>query len=305
MQYLDGGHWDVEPQKCVFGEVYQKVMSSLKEVGYTVQSRQINSDGWLPQKRERLYFVGFRKDVACNNFKWPEAPTRNTCLKDILDSDVEELRRCQLSVAQWTAVQKSATWQSGGDLLRLAQLEGHARTLTSSYKASFACTAELVSTNEDREHGLERPRFFTRRECARMMGFPETYVFANQHSENRAYHQLGNAVCPPVIKAIAEREIVDWLQLHEATERCVVLDDLDLSISIGSCCVKIDGQEGLSDGDVEAAVQKLNSTAGDVSSVLQHFSEAASTVPAWRQRWERLERKSAKKKKHKKEKNQG
>ena len=29
---------------------------------------------------------------------------------------------------------KSATWQSGGDLLRLAQLEGHARTLTSSYK---------------------------------------------------------------------------------------------------------------------------------------------------------------------------
>lgn len=33
MQYLDGGHWDVEPQKCVFGEVYQKVMSSLKDVG--------------------------------------------------------------------------------------------------------------------------------------------------------------------------------------------------------------------------------------------------------------------------------
>ena len=31
MQYLDGGHWDVEPQKCVFGEVYQKVMSSLKD----------------------------------------------------------------------------------------------------------------------------------------------------------------------------------------------------------------------------------------------------------------------------------
>lgn len=31
MQYMDGGHWDVEPQKCVFGEVYQKVMSSLKD----------------------------------------------------------------------------------------------------------------------------------------------------------------------------------------------------------------------------------------------------------------------------------
>jgi hypothetical protein len=29
---------------------------------------------------------------------------------------------------------------------------------------------------------LQRPRFFTRRECARIMGFPEDYVFANEHS---------------------------------------------------------------------------------------------------------------------------
>lgn len=33
MQFLDGGHWDSDPQKCVFGEVYKKVMSSLEELG--------------------------------------------------------------------------------------------------------------------------------------------------------------------------------------------------------------------------------------------------------------------------------
>ena len=32
MQFLDGGHWDSDPQKCVFGEVYKKVMSCLEEV---------------------------------------------------------------------------------------------------------------------------------------------------------------------------------------------------------------------------------------------------------------------------------
>lgn len=31
MQYLDGGHWDSDPQKCVFGEVYKKVVACLEE----------------------------------------------------------------------------------------------------------------------------------------------------------------------------------------------------------------------------------------------------------------------------------
>ena len=44
-------------------------------------------------------------------------------------------------------------------------------------KASFACTAELVSDPQ-----LERPRFFTRRECARLMGFPDKCLLGNEHS---------------------------------------------------------------------------------------------------------------------------
>ena len=33
MQFLDGGHWDADPQKCVFGEVYKKVISCLEDFG--------------------------------------------------------------------------------------------------------------------------------------------------------------------------------------------------------------------------------------------------------------------------------
>ncbi|CAK9035313.1 unnamed protein product [Durusdinium trenchii] len=199
MQFLDGGHWDADPQKCVFGEVYKKVISCLEDVGYEVQSKQINSDGWVPQKRERLYFVGFRRGLPlAKDFQWPEPPANGRSLEEVLES-AEMAQCCELTEAQWRAVQKSSTWLSGGAPLRFAQLEGKARTLTSSYKASFACTAELVSDPQ-----LERPRFFTRRECARLMGFPDKCFLGNEHSENRAYHQLGNAVCPPVIKAIAE-----------------------------------------------------------------------------------------------------
>ncbi|CAE7779459.1 scrFIAM, partial [Symbiodinium pilosum] len=68
------------------------------------------------------------------------------------------------------AVQKSSTWVRGGAPLRFAKLQGVAGTLTASYKSSYACTAELVSAEDA---SLARPRFYTRREFARLMGFPD------------------------------------------------------------------------------------------------------------------------------------
>lgn len=44
------------------------------------------------------------------------------------------------------------------------------------------------------------PRFFTPREFARLMGFPESFILPKQ--EGLAYRQLGNAVCPPLISAL-------------------------------------------------------------------------------------------------------
>eukprot|EP00439_Symbiodinium_sp_Y106_P053773 s1972_g7.t1 len=174
--FLDGGHWDADPTKCRNGEVYTRVLRCLEEVGYTVQTAQLNSEGWVPQKRARLYF-------------------------DVLEPEGSpEVIRSELTESQWTAVQKSSTWARGGESLRFAKLDGAVGTLTASYKSSYACTAELLAPVDA---NLSRPRFFTRREFARLMGFPEHHVFANPHSENRAYHQLGNAVCPPVITAIA------------------------------------------------------------------------------------------------------
>ncbi|CAK8988536.1 Hypothetical protein (Fragment) [Durusdinium trenchii] len=97
------------------------------------------------------------------------------------------------------------------------------------------------------------------------------------------------------------QEIVDWLRAHEATEACVVLDDLDLSPSLGKSCVIVNGQEALTDADAESAVEVLTTDAGDVSELLKAFVQVGEEM-AWRHRWEMLERKAAKKKKKKKEK---
>ena len=60
----------------------------------------------------------------------------------------------------------------------------------------------------DLEKG-QNPRFYTPRECARIMGFPDSFVVDDVcKAENRVYHQLGNAVCPLVIEALG-KSIVD------------------------------------------------------------------------------------------------
>lgn len=48
----------------------------------------------------------------------------------------------------------------------------------------------------------ERPRRLTPRECARLMGFPESYEIPV--SDTQAYRQFGNSVVVPAVTAVAE-----------------------------------------------------------------------------------------------------
>ena len=90
-----------------------------------------------------------------------------------------------------------------------------AQTLQASYKGGYLVYSQFVPQavrNEagGAEHGgaeqtphsqtppLETPpRYFSPRECARLMGFPESFLL--NKDEGHAYRQLGNAVCPPVV----------------------------------------------------------------------------------------------------------
>jgi len=161
----------------------------------------------VPQDRERVFIVGFRDDLAaraCQTFEWPAPPPGGGgTVRGVLEkSGSVEAKSCELTEPQWSAVQRSSTWQSGGAGHRFVDPEGLASTLTASYRSSFANVAQLVGPAES---GRERPRFFTRRECARLMGFSDDHALGNLQCPNRAYHQLGNSVCPPLIQAIASK----------------------------------------------------------------------------------------------------
>jgi DNA (cytosine-5)-methyltransferase 1 len=56
----------------------------------------------------------------------------------------------------------------------------------------------------DQSHLNKNPRKLTPRECARLQGFPESYV-VDAVSDAQAYKQFGNSVCVPVIRAVANQ----------------------------------------------------------------------------------------------------
>mmetsp|Transcript_118964 Transcript_118964/g.381178 ORF Transcript_118964/g.381178 Transcript_118964/m.381178 type:complete len:628 (-) Transcript_118964:246-2129(-) len=143
---------------------------------------------------------------------WPELPVLDTSLAQVLEGpEVDNDTQNMLSEEQFAKLQTSSEYMQDPEK-RLAQLHAKARTLTSGYRGGIR--SEFVF-----RVGAPRPRYFTVRECARLQGFPESFVHCGSEGlpdRNRAYHQLGNAVCPVVVAAIAAC-VLSAIGLHRGT----------------------------------------------------------------------------------------
>ncbi|KAJ3218188.1 hypothetical protein HDU67_006450 [Dinochytrium kinnereticum] len=225
------------------GETFALILSHLRGEGYHVHWRVIDAADFLPQVRKRVYFVGLREDLAASAdaFEWPIAKPSTQTLRDILDPDPPAadliLTDRQISVVMSTrAFRPSNGHAHGGWTWRTADVDGKARTLMSSYKSAFRLCSEFVpvplpplSPSSNRNDLIRPLRFYSPKECARIMGFPDT-IFGElwaKDSERRAllgeedgplpapnafYHMIGNAVCPPVIRAIGEPLVAQCVQ---------------------------------------------------------------------------------------------
>ena len=194
------------------GRVLASVLVELAGNGYKAFHKVINARAILPQQRERLYIVAFRCEEgshaahpeeeeenarlrkAAAAFKWPELKVVPRCVREVLDEKVN-FAEYRLTEHQRSKVMASKDWAGGH---RVARLEGGARTLMASYKHSYHLYSEFVPVGDD----TKELRFYTPRECARLMGFPEAFRVGESANRNHWYHQCGNAVCPPIIAAI-------------------------------------------------------------------------------------------------------
>ncbi|HWP00623.1 MAG TPA: DNA (cytosine-5-)-methyltransferase [Methylococcus sp.] len=180
------------------GRTWDTIKNVLDELGYNVRHRVVDSRPWVPQKRERVFIVALHRDVyGEQRFEFPDPPDPETgpVLGSILEPEVADKYRKSEHV--WDYLQtyaKKHAAAGNGFGYGLVGPEDVTRTLSARYYKDGS--EILVET----EHGRP-PRMLTPRECARLMGFPDS--FRIPVSDTQAYKQFGNAVVVPVIAFLA------------------------------------------------------------------------------------------------------
>lgn len=70
------------------GETLRIILKELSDVGYHVDYKVLNSENYgVPQFRERIYFVGIKKDLLKKPFRWPETTDIPNIQDYLIDTD--------------------------------------------------------------------------------------------------------------------------------------------------------------------------------------------------------------------------
>ena len=247
------------------GRTFKIIMETLDELGYTVADAHFNGtrdpkiiDGqnFLPQHRERIVLVGFRKDLnIAGNFSLVKIadfmPKRVPELGELLEKNPDP--KYTLSVHLWEYLYNYAEKhrsKGSGFGFGLVNERSVTRTLSARYYKDGS--EILVDRGWDFQKGFadadnlsRRPRRLTPLECSRLMGFnaPDQTTFRIPVSDTRAYKQFGNSVVVPVFRAVAQMLLPILEQLPPSVK--AKADDVAVTDSYDVSEDGIFGEEGL------------------------------------------------------------
>ncbi|WP_417330734.1 DNA (cytosine-5-)-methyltransferase [Halomonas cupida] len=207
------------------GKTFRIICETLDELGYEVADvdaprnrdpKVLDAQQFLPQHRERIVLVGFRRDLNVHQgFTLKDIdsvlPKRRPTFGELLDKEVDS--KYILTPKLWEYLYKYAQKhreKGNGFGFGLTGPHDVARTLSARYHKDGS--EILVDRGYDENlpfHGEQnqrnRPRRLTPQECARLMGFdaPGESTFVIPVSDTQAYRQFGNSVVVPVFEAVA------------------------------------------------------------------------------------------------------
>lgn len=169
----------------------------------------------IPQSRERLFIVGFRRDLNIKNFKFPKAIKLNKKVKDFLEDSVEAKYYLGQKGFEFVTTHPSRA-QVSEPIMRCQKANQQF-----NWNGDFIFEPfEKVAHREDilmrayigewkGEKGVIRK--FTPRECLRLMGFRDDFILL--HKDEIMYRQAGNSIVVNVlmelVKAIEKTGVWD------------------------------------------------------------------------------------------------
>lgn len=213
------------------GNTFKVILETLrKELGYEVHYKVIDGQHFVPQHRERILIVGFKgkTEFSWDDLQLPEKGSLK--LSSILHTqDGSEVTEEPYTIGEnakvnikytltpklWAYLQAYAEKHrkaGNGFGFGLVDGTGVARTLSARY---YKDGSEILISQGKRK----RPRRLTPRECAKLMGFPESFIIPV--SDTQAYRQFGNSVIMPVMREVASIMVPHIKALAEKEALCL------------------------------------------------------------------------------------
>ena len=222
------------------GRTFDVIKRALDDLGYDIHTRIIDGAHFVPQHRERIMIVGFRKADRIS-FDWNVLPLpakgRRTMAEILHKTDGSEAKlawdgdrffnhasgqvdgKYTLSDKLWAYLQGYAAKHKAagnGFGFGLVYPDSVARTLSARY---YKDGSEILVYQGE---GIN-PRRLTPRECARLMGFPDSFRISV--SDKQAYRLFADAAVVPMIAATAKLMLPLLTPREPAATASVVLPE--------------------------------------------------------------------------------
>lgn len=165
----------------------------------------------VPQHRERIYIVGFRKDTKVNSFKYPKPTDTTKRFIDIREEHEVSPKYYLSTQYQQTLIEHKKRHESKGNGFgyEIIADDGVANAIVvggMGRERNIVIDKRLTDftpvTNIKGEINHDGWRRMTPREWARLQGFPDLFIIPV--ADASAYKQFGNSVAVPAIQATAQ-----------------------------------------------------------------------------------------------------
>jgi len=206
------------------GKTLATILNVLRnDLNYFVPEPQIVNakDFGVPQHRERIYIVGFRKDQGITDFEYPKPLKKKVKFADVKEKKVPATKYFLSTQYVQTLINHKERHESKGNGFGFAIIPddgianaivvggmGRERNLVYDHRI----TDFTPTTHNKGTVNREGIRKMTPREWARLQGFPDKYV--NGISNTQAYKCYGNSFTVPIIEHILQT----ILKIYEAKE---------------------------------------------------------------------------------------
>lgn len=195
------------------GKTLATILNVLRnDLGYFVPEPQIVNakDFGVPQNRERIYIVGFRKDLKIESFNYPKPTNKKVSFASIKEKQVPPTKYFLSTQYVQTLINHKARHEGKGNGFGYAIISddeianavvcggmGRERNLVLDHRITDYTPTTHIRGTVNRE-GIRK---MTPREWARLQGFPDEFLIPV--ADASAYKQFGNSVAVPAIQATA------------------------------------------------------------------------------------------------------